>query len=109
MASVVLVGREFYRFGYRSKHGPDSAIREAGAIPLNLAELSMIGVLSLVYLKYRVGPFFGRRKIVQRFTKTRYDKAYEDVLDEIQNPRAQSYYMYRKARALLPLDPRIKQ
>ena len=96
MAGVVLIGREFYRFGYLSKQGPNSAIREAGAIPLNVAEISMACALSLVYLKYRVGPFFARRKFVQRFTKTRYDKKYAEVMEEIKNPRPQSYFMLRK-------------
>ena len=109
MAGVVLVGREFYRFGYLSKHGPSSRIREVGAVPLDVAEFGMVCALSLVYLKYRVGPFFARRKFVQRFTMTRYDKKYAEVIDEIKNPRGQSYYMYRKARSLLPHDPRIKQ
>lgn len=108
-AGVVLVGRELYRFGYLSKHGPNSTIREAGAIPLNAAELSMIGALGLVYLKHRAGPFFARRKIVQRFTKTHYDKKYAEVMEEIKNPRPLSYYMHRKQRSLLPFDPRIKQ
>ena len=108
-AGVVLVGRELYRFGYLSRHGPSSAIREAGAVPLNVAEFSMVCALSLVYLKYRVGPFLSRRKIVQRFTMTRYDKKYAEVMEAIENPRPKSYYMHRKSRSLLPLDPRIKQ
>ena len=95
-AGIVLIGREFYRFGYLSKHGPNSHIREAGAVPLNAAELSMVGALGLVYLRYRVGPFFARRKFVQRFTKTNYEKQYAAVLDEIKNPRPLSYYMHKK-------------
>ena len=109
-AGFVLVGRELYRFGYRSKHGASSPIREAGAIPLNIAEFSMICALSLVYLKYRVGPFFARRGFVQRWTKTSYDKKYAEVTEELErNSGGPSIYMYRKLRPLLPLDPRIKQ
>ena len=39
LGSVVLVGRELYRAGYMSPDGPNSHIREAGAIPLNIAEM----------------------------------------------------------------------
>ena len=42
LGSTILVGRELYRFGYMSPDGPNSHIREAGAIPLNIAEIIML-------------------------------------------------------------------
>ena len=45
-----------------------------GAYPLNIAEICLIGSLGLVYLKYKTGAFFLRRKIVKRFTWTHYDR-----------------------------------
>ena len=61
---VMLGGRELYRMGYQTSDGPNSKIREMGAIPLNIAELLMVIGVSCVALKYRVGPFIARRKIV---------------------------------------------
>ena len=47
LGSVILVGREFYRAGYMSNDGPNSKIREIGAIPLNVAEmLLMVSIAS---------------------------------------------------------------
>jgi len=51
MASVMLVGREFYRFGYLDKDGPSSTIREMGAVPLNAAGFLLINSLAFFVLK----------------------------------------------------------
>lgn len=64
MGCVVLVGRELYRYGYMTKHGPNSGIRELGALPLNAAEILILGSLLFVYARYKFGPFVSRRKIV---------------------------------------------
>ena len=64
MGGVVLVGRELYRYGYMTKQGPNSGIRELGAIPLNVAEFLVVGCLLFTYGRYKMGPFFSRRKIV---------------------------------------------
>ena len=50
MAGVIIVGRGLYNYGYMSKEGPNSRIREAGAIPLNAAEFFLtIGMLTLIF------------------------------------------------------------
>jgi len=85
--SVVLVGRELYRFGYMSKDGPNSKIRELGAYPLNIAEIFMILSLGAVYLKYKTGAFFLRRKAVRRFTHTTYDKRFEELEKEAEKAK----------------------
>mmetsp|Transcript_25345 Transcript_25345/g.29762 ORF Transcript_25345/g.29762 Transcript_25345/m.29762 type:complete len:110 (-) Transcript_25345:193-522(-) len=51
MASVMLIGREFYRFGYLTKEGPSSVIREIGAVPLNAAGFFLINSMAFVALK----------------------------------------------------------
>ena len=51
MASVMLIGRELYRFGYLDKDGPSSKVREAGAIPLNAAGVFLIGSMAFFVLK----------------------------------------------------------
>ena len=65
---TIIVGRELYRYGYLTKEGPNSLIRELGAYPLNIAEIFLIMSLGLVYLKYKTGAFFLRRRIVRYFT-----------------------------------------
>ena len=42
MAGIVVVGRELYSFGYNTREGPYSKVREMGAYPLNIAEILMI-------------------------------------------------------------------
>jgi len=42
LAGTVIVGRELYSFGYNSREGPNSKVREMGAYPLNIAEILMI-------------------------------------------------------------------
>ena len=64
MGLTVIVGRELYRYGYMTNEGPNSHIREAGAIPLNAAEFFMIAAVGGRALKYFFGPFFGRRKFI---------------------------------------------
>ena len=46
MSATVIIGRELYRFGYMTNDGPNSRIREAGAIPLNAAEFVMMLAVS---------------------------------------------------------------
>uniref|UniRef100_A0A7S3FVC5 Uncharacterized protein n=1 Tax=Strombidium rassoulzadegani TaxID=1082188 RepID=A0A7S3FVC5_9SPIT len=79
-ASIVLVGRELYRVGYLSDDGPTSKIREVGAIPLNITELLLALSVFFLSIRYRTGPFFARRKFVQRFTKTPYDHQLEEAI-----------------------------
>ena len=80
MGCIVFVGRELYRYGYMSKDGPNSTIRELGAVPLNAAEFLIIGGLLFTMSRYMFGPFIARRKIVQRFTTTPYDKHLKEVI-----------------------------
>ena len=61
---IILVGREFYRYGYMTNDGPNSHIRELGAIPLNVAELLIASSLIFVFARYRVGPFLKRIKFI---------------------------------------------
>ena len=67
MGAVVLVGRELYRLGYMSPDGPNSKIREAGAIPLNVAELLVLGSVMFVFARYAFGPYVWRRKFVKKY------------------------------------------
>jgi hypothetical protein len=64
MGMVVLVGREFYRYGYTSNDGPNSRIREMGAIPLNAAESFLLCGIILMGARYSLGGFLKRRKIM---------------------------------------------
>ena len=70
MGGIVLVGRELYRYGYMTPDGPNSIIREIGAIPLNVAEISMISAIGFLALRYFFGPFFSNRKIVKFFRQS---------------------------------------
>ena len=78
----MLIGRELYRFGYLTKEGPSSRIREAGAIPLNAAGFFLIGGAALSVLKRQTGGFFARRKSVRYFTTTHYDVRMEKVVKD---------------------------
>ena len=52
LGAVVLIGRELYRFGYTSADGPNSKIREMGAIPLNVAELLLVLGLGFAVIRF---------------------------------------------------------
>ena len=67
MGGTVLVGRELYRTGYTSSDGPTSKIREMGAIPLNIAELLVLGAGFFVYARFAGGPFIWRRKFIKKY------------------------------------------
>ena len=101
--TIVFVGRELYRFGYLSKNGASSKIREMGAIPLNVAELMLIMALGLAYLKYKTGSFFLRRKFVRSFSWTYYDKQWEELQKE--NDRASKSWAVEES--LGPCHPKI--
>ena len=73
---TVFAGREFYRYGYTTNDGPNSNIREIGAISLNAAEFFMIGLIGVLALRYFFGPFFNNRKFVQKFKLSVYDRKY---------------------------------
>ena len=82
MGGVVLVGRELYRIGYMSPEGPTSKIREAGAIPLNVAELLCAIGVGFVFLRYQFGGFFSRRKLIQSLTKSKFERAYSKLQED---------------------------
>ena len=82
MGCVVFVGRELYRYGYMTKDGPNSHIREMGAIPLNIAQLLMIVSFGLLGVRYFTGGFLKRRKLVQRLTMQPIDRKVKEVLDK---------------------------
>ena len=84
MGVSVLIGRELYRFGYMSNDGPNSRIREAGAIPLNAAEFFMILGVGVLAVRYLFGPFFSRRKFVQRFTRSKIDRKTTEVFEKME-------------------------
>lgn len=95
------MGREFYRFGYLSKEGASSKIREMGALPLNAAEFFMIGSLGFIYLRYKTGAFVLRRKIIKRFTTTHYDVRFAEIEKEAEK----AANSWRKEEAMLPMHP----
>jgi len=106
MAAVVLVGRELYRFGYLTKEGPSSPIRELGAVPLNAAEFLLIGSVSFYLFKRFSGKFFSNRKSVRYFTDSHYDKQMEKVIKEIDLAKRG---LTRKKPTLLPMHPFIME
>ena len=77
--TTVLVGRELYRYGYMTD-GPTSKVREAGAIPLNIAELLTLLLLGFGVVRYQTGGFIQRRKLYQRL----FSSEYKIQLDKIQ-------------------------
>lgn len=83
LGSIVLVGRELYRYGYTTNDGPNSDIREYGAYPLNISELLCIFAILLGFAKTRFGGFASRRKIVRYFSKSQYDKELEKIIISI--------------------------
>jgi len=101
--TTVLLGRELYRRGYLSKEGANSKLREMGAIPLNIAEMVLILSLGLVYLKYKTGSFFLRRKFIRRFSWTHYDKRFEELKRE-QDKASKSWAV---EESLGPMHPKI--
>ena len=86
-----------------SKDGPNSKLRELGAYPLNIAEIFMILSLGLVYLKYKTGAFFLRRKIVKRLTWTTYDKRFE----ELEKEAAKAKSSWIPEESLGPMHPKV--
>ena len=76
---IVLGGRELYRMGYMSPQGPTSDIREYGAYPLNISELLAGLSVAFVFLRYQFGGLISRRKVVQYFTKSNYNKELEKM------------------------------
>ena len=83
MAAIVLGGRELYRAGYMSPEGPTSKVREYGAYPLNITELLLtVSVLAIV-TRYQFGGFVSRRKIVQRFTQSKFDIELKRQVEEL--------------------------
>ena len=105
MAAVMLVGREFYRFGYLDKNGPSSKVREVGAVALNAAGIFVTLSAVMVVLKRQTGGFFSRRKFVRRFTHTFYDTRMEKVLKDAE--LAAKGFVPNKPVTLLPMHPKI--
>ena len=66
MGLMIFVGRELYRYGYMSPDGPNSHIREAGAIPLNVAEMALLGGAMLIVGRFCFGGFIRNRKLYKR-------------------------------------------
>jgi hypothetical protein len=83
LGAVILGGRELYRVGYQTNDGPNSKIREAGAIPLNIAELLIALGLCFTFMRYRFGLFISNRNIVQKFTMTKYQKTLHDMRNDV--------------------------
>ena len=104
MGSVMLVGREFYRFGYHDKDGASSKVIEFGAVPLNAAGFFLIGSLSLLAMKRRTGDFWSRRKFVKYFTHSRVDKHLEEVIRKANIEKRKP-----PEASLLPMHPKIME
>ena len=106
MGGIVLIGRELYRFGYMTKEGPSSKIREAGALPLNAAEFLLICSVGGFCLKRWTGGFFSRRKFVRKFTHTHYDVRLAEVEKEL--GWAKKGFGPKKP-SMLPMHPKIME
>lgn len=104
MATVVLVGRELYKYGYLTKEGPSSKIREMGALPLNAAEFFVIGSVPFFLFKRWSGGFFARRKFVRYFTFNAYDRRMEEVAKRLD---LEKRGLTRKQPSMLPMHPKI--
>ena len=98
MGATVIIGRELYRYGYMTNEGPNSHIREAGAIPLNAAEVFMILGIGALAVKYFFGPFLGRRKLIRKFTWSKIDRKTDEVVEDLKRKG--------KFRPIIPMGPR---
>jgi hypothetical protein len=67
LTSVVIGGRELYRYGYLSKEGHASKIRELGAYPLNIAEMLMIFGLGTIFYRKRFENIVKNRGFYKRW------------------------------------------
>ena len=62
----VLFGRELYKTGYMSPDGPNSKVRECGAIPLNIAEIFLILGVGSIWFRKRYEGLLRNRRIYKR-------------------------------------------
>ena len=107
MQSIVIVGRELYRFGYLTKDGPNSWIRELGAIPLNAAEVMLILGFSSIWFRHRFQGMIKNRKFVKKFTHSNQDIMLAKVLKGEKDAKEGIYKIYRDQRSMLPMHPKI--
>ena len=105
LGSVVIVGREFYRWGYLTKYGPNSFIRELGAIPLNVAEILLILGIGSLYPRMRYSGLFKNRKLYKKLFQQKIDSHLVEVNKEIENNKHSSIRNWRNNRSLLPMHP----
>ena len=82
LGTVVIGGREIYRYGYMTPDGPNSKVREKGAYPLNIAEAVLAVSVTFIFLRYQFGGFVSRRRISRYFTETPYQKELEKLMDK---------------------------
>ena len=107
LATIVLGGRTLYRIGYLSDEGPTSKIREAGAIPLNIAEILLICSLPFVYWRARYPGLLRNRSFYKSLFVSRGNQQMEKTLKAIKDEQGAPYKIWRKNRSLLPLHPKI--
>ncbi|CDW72188.1 mapeg family protein [Stylonychia lemnae] len=82
LGGVVFVGRELYRYGYMTKEGPSSKIREMGAIPLNVAQLTLLLCIGFIGVRYMTGGFLKRRKLIKKLTMQPIDRKIAEVIEK---------------------------
>lgn len=104
MAATMLVGREFYRFGYLDKQGPSSHVREVGAVALNAAGFFLITASAFYILKRQTGGFFSRRKFVRYWTHGHYELQLEKVQKAADLAKKG---VGKKQAPMLPMHPQI--
>lgn len=51
--TTTLVGRELYKYGYNTRQGPNSNIREAGAIMLNASEILLLLLMGTMWFRLK--------------------------------------------------------
>lgn len=93
--------------GYLSKDGPNSFIRELGAIPLNAAEICLILGLGTLWFTRRYEGLFRNRKIYKRMFSDPTNVALTAVKKEIKEENEAVFSKWRKSRSLLPMHPTI--
>jgi hypothetical protein len=107
LGSVVICGRELYRWGYLSKDGPNSHIRELGAVPLNVAEILLILGFASIYTRMRYEGLLRNRKFYKRFFTQKINGSIEKVTKDIENANNSPIKIWRDSRSVLPMHPQL--
>lgn len=76
--------------GYTSNQGPNSKVREMGAVPLNIAEIFMILGLGSIFYRKRFAGLLKNRKFYKNWFVQKSHLRLKDVEKEIKNEKTAS-------------------